>query len=85
VFHTDYRIWIVTVSSSNLEKVFSIIKKNKFHFDEEVLEFMHKCSNGKHQPPSFTYDLESGNVLIEIVDNPIFEDLVEFALGGKVL
>jgi len=82
-FHKDFRIWIVSVSNANLEKVFAIIKKNKFSFDEEVLAFMHKCSNNKNKSPTFEYDNESGNILIEVADNPIFEDIVKFVLGGQ--
>jgi hypothetical protein len=81
-FHKDFRVW---VSSSNLEKVFTIIKKNKFNFDDDVLQFMLKCTNSKNKSPTLNYDAETGNILIEVIDNPIFEDLIKFALGGQAL
>lgn len=84
VFNKNFRIWVVTVSAANLEKIYSIIKKNKFEFDEDVLGFMHRCSNSKAKAPTLNYDPQSGNILIEVIDNPILEDIISLVMGGKV-
>lgn len=84
IFNKNFRIWVVTVSQANLEKIYSIIKKNKFEFDEDVLAFMHRCSNSKSKAPTLNYDLQSGNIHIEVTDNPILEDIISLVMGGTV-
>lgn len=84
-FNQGLRVWVVSVSNANLDKLFSIIKNNKFEFDEDVLQYMLKCSNSKGKMPSFVYDDQSGNIIVEIVDNPILEDIVSMVMGGVKL
>jgi hypothetical protein len=81
-FNKQLRIWIVSVSAANLEKLFTIIKNNKFEFDEDVLQYMLKCSNSKGKAPSFNYDPQTGNIIVDVVDNPILEDIVSMVMGG---
>jgi hypothetical protein len=84
-FNQELRIWVVSVSTANLEKLFSIIKNNKFEFDDDVLQYMLKCSNSKGKPPSFKYDNQTGNIMVDIIDNPILEDIISMVMGGEAI
>jgi hypothetical protein len=84
-FNQELRIWVVSVSAANLEKLFAIIKNHKFEFDEDVLQYMLKCSNSKGKSPSFNYDNQTGNIIVEVVDNPILEDIISMVMGGDAL
>jgi hypothetical protein len=85
VFNQELRIWVVSVSNANLEKLFAIIKSNKFEFDDDVLQYMLTCSNSKGKSPTFKYDDKTGNIVVDVVDNPILEDIISIVLGGELL
>lgn len=85
VFNNDYRLWIVLVDSENLEKVFNLIKRHKFDFDEPVLEYLTRCSNSRKVPSAFVLDEESNEVYANVCNNPLLAHVVKNILKAQPL
>lgn len=85
VFNNDYRLWVVLVDTENLEKVFNLIKRHKFDFDEPVLEYLTRCSNSRKVPSAFVLDEESNEVYANVCNNPLLAHVVKNILKGQSL
>lgn len=85
VFNNDYRLWMVLVDSENLDKVFNLIKRHKFDFDETVLEYLTRCSNSRKVPSVFVLDDESNDVYANVCNNPLLAHVVKNILKGEPL
>jgi hypothetical protein len=82
VWNNQYRLWIVTVSPGNLDRIFEIIQRHKFHFDEPLLEYMTLCSNSKKAISTFA--AVDGNVAVaNICSNPLLSTIVKKLLKGE--
>ena len=46
-FNGDYKVWIVFVDNSNVDKVMNIVRRHNFNFDDEVAEFFMEVVNSK--------------------------------------
>lgn len=85
VFNNDYRLWVVLVDSENLDKVFNLIKRHKFDFDEPVLEYLTRCSNSRKVPSAFVLDEENNDVYANVCNNPLLAHVVKNILKGQPL
>jgi hypothetical protein len=81
-FNHKYRLWIVSVTPGNLEKVFDIIKRHKFEFDERVLEYMTLCTNSKKAVSTFA-TVEDGLAVANVTNNPLLSYVVKNLMGGN--
>ncbi len=84
-WNNQFRIWIVTVTPGNLEKVFGLIKRHKFEFDEAVLEYMQLSTNSRKVPSTFVMDEDGDYVYANICNNPVLAYVVEHVMGGEPL
>lgn len=78
-----YRLWIVTVTPQNIDKVFSIIQRHRFHFDEPVLEYMTLCSNSKKASSTFAAVEGTDIAVANICANPLLSYVVKNVLKGE--
>lgn len=81
-FDHKYRIWVVTVTPGNLEKVFDIIKRHKFDFDEGVLEYMTLCTNSKKAVSTFQF-VDDTLAVANITSNPLLAYVMQNLMNGQ--
>jgi hypothetical protein len=62
-FNYDYKLWIVEINDSNVERAMNLIKRYKFSFDEEVEQFFLTYLNTQ---PTTTVDYNEENNKIEV-------------------
>jgi hypothetical protein len=84
-FNSEYRLWVVMVDNENLEKVFNLIKRHKFDFDEPVLEFLTRCSNSRKVHSAFVLDPETNDVYINVCNNPLLAHVVKNIMKAEPL
>jgi hypothetical protein len=82
-WNPQYRLWIVTVTAKNIGKVFDLISRHKFHFDEPLLEYMTLCANSKTSISTFAEVPDSGQAVANICANPLLSFVVERILKGE--
>ena len=49
LFNREFKVWIVEVTSVNLDKIMDIIKRHNFGFDDVVAEFLMNSVNARGQ------------------------------------
>lgn len=80
-WNNQYRLWIVTVTPQNLDKVFGIIQRHKFEFDEEVLEYLTLCTNSKKGVTTFV-PVDDQTMVVNVVANPLLSYVVLNIMNG---
>lgn len=83
-FEPRYRLWIVTVTQSNLEKIFGIISRHRFEHDMSVLEYLTICKNSKNHKTTIELEPEQDVIVANVVNNPILVEMIK-AMGGKAV
>lgn len=84
-FNEDYRIWVVSVTVTNYSKVFSIINRHKFDFDEGVLEYMTICNNTSKVKSTIVMEDDESLIYANICSNPILVELIKNTMNGEVV
>lgn len=84
-FYNEYKIWIVPVSESNLEKIQTIIRQYKFDFDNEVLEYLTLCTNSINAKSTFILDAGTNIIYANICNNPMLEYAITNIMNGVEL
>lgn len=83
-FEPQYRLWIVSVTAENLDKIFNIISRHRFEHDMGVLEYLTICKNTKNYKTTIELEPESNVLVANVVNNPMLASLIE-SLGGKAV
>ena len=68
-FNQEYKLWIVTINSGNLDRTMDVIKRHKFEFDSDVEMFFLNAANAFGQKS--TADIENGVINIEVKDDDL--------------
>lgn len=84
-FNSEYRLWLVLVDNDNLDKVQALIKRHKFDFDQDVLEYITRCANSRKVPSAFVLDPETNDVYANVCNNPLLAHVVRNILKGEPL
>jgi len=82
-FNQEYRLWVVQVTPGNLEKVFQLIQRHRFDFDEGVLEYMTLCTNSKKVVSTFVQSDDGDVVYANVCNNPLLAYVVEHVMMGE--
>lgn len=81
-WNDHYRVWVVAVTSSNLEKIMALIRKHKFSFDETAMEYIWLCENSRTADSQFFAMEEEGLIYANLACNPILAIVMEKTLGS---
>lgn len=73
-YNKKHRVWVVYVSSENIEKVMEYIKRHNFKADEEVETYFLDSLNSMYLPSSIT--LKDNKYVIEVQNDPFLNQLV---------
>lgn len=84
-WNAQHRLWIVTVTPSNLDKVFNLIKRHRFEFDDAVLEYLTLCSNSKNVESVVVFDPESEQLVANVAGNPLLAYVMKNVLKGELV
>jgi hypothetical protein len=74
------RMWEIGIMDTTLDGIFAIIKKHRFHFDDDVAQALADAENA--QRGISTFAVEDGMLVITVKDNVLLSSWVESALGG---
>lgn len=58
-FIREHKLWLVEVNGRNYETVMDVIKRHKFHFDDDVANYFLEIENTKDQPSNIVADEET--------------------------
>jgi hypothetical protein len=79
-FNGKYKVWVVLVDLSNVNKVMDVIRRHRFNFDNEVTEFLMEVVNAKGQKSEIS--IEDNQIIIRCRDDEIFSnwlfDIINF-------
>lgn len=81
----QYKVWILTVTSSNLEKIMSLIQTHNFDYDAEVLEYVTLCSNSRNTKPTFFLYGEEDVIYGNVPNDPKLQYAITNLLGGELI
>lgn len=84
-WNPEQRIWIVPVVEDNLERVFDVIRRHKFNFDNDTAEYLTLCTNSKTQPSTVVMDDDEETVYVNICNNPLLAHVVFNLMNGQVV
>jgi hypothetical protein len=84
-WNSHYRVWVVTVTATNLEKIMTLIQKHLFAFDTTALEYITICNNSKAADSTFFSMEEEGLIYGNIACGPILASVLEKTCGARLV
>ena len=74
-FNRDHNVWVIEVVQDNLSRVFSVISKLGFEFDEPTVQFLTDCENTKDENSNAVVDEDT--IVIEVNNDEFLSKWVE--------
>ena len=79
IYNQEYKLWIVPISSLNLDRVMSVIKRYKFDFDSGVENFLLEVTNTIGATP--TIDIVDDSIEVVVQDDILLAEWTKLMVG----
>jgi hypothetical protein len=74
-YNSNHKIWIVKISSKNVDKTIEIIGRYGFQYEEDLAQYFTDILNRKNDNSSV--NIQDDKIVIDIPNDDIFSDYVE--------
>lgn len=84
-FDGQHKLWVVPITSGNINRVMGIILNYEFNMDPDVVAYLELCEQSKNQPSTFVLDPESGDIIANVCDDNTLAAWTRSVAGGELL
>lgn len=82
-WNAKYRVWTISVTTTNLEKVMKLINTHQFDFDEATLEYITLCNNSKKPSVTAFVMADEQKIYMNLTSNSGLAQILHQTMDGE--